>query len=92
MGKAASRTLDILSKFSIDKPSLRAEEPAQAALVIAGVISEEKPMVAVLKKSLLQATREISKQLEHLPLPRAEYSQRLRMHLSAIHVPCHWPG
>lgn len=35
----------------------------QAALVIAGVLSEEKSQVAVLKKFLLEATRDISKSL-----------------------------
>ena len=39
----------------------------QAALIIAGVVSEEKPQVAVLKKYLLEATQNISKSLGYSP-------------------------
>ncbi len=55
-----------LGVWGLGAPILDSLGKAQAALVMVGVISEEKPQVAVLKKCLLEATQDISKKLGYL--------------------------
>lgn len=56
-----------LGAWGLGAPILDSLGKTQAALIIAGVISEEKPQVAALKKYLLEATQNISKNLGYLP-------------------------
>lgn len=57
-----------LGAWGLGAPIFDSLGKTQAALVIAGVISnEDKPQVAVLKKNLLEATGEISKILGYSP-------------------------
>lgn len=57
-----------LGAWGLGAPILDSLGKTQSALVIAGVISnEDKPQVAILKKNLLEATGEISKNLGYSP-------------------------
>jgi len=52
-----------LGVWGLGAPIVDSLGKTQAALIIAGVVGEEKPQVSVLKKHLLEATKSISKSL-----------------------------
>jgi IclR family KDG regulon transcriptional repressor len=62
-----------LGAWGLGAPIFDSLGRTQAALIIAGVISnEDKPQVAILKKNLLEATRNISKNLGY-SLPESKF-------------------
>lgn len=58
-----------LGAWGLGAPIFDSLGKTQAALIIAGVLSEEKPKISLLKKSLLAATENISRSLGYGPGP-----------------------